>query len=137
MAEKSKIFMLAEQLKAAKDKKKELEDMVDTITAEIEKLDKQLSDEMAKEECPNFTHNGSTFYLTSRLYASPKAGGKEALFAALRAKGFGDMIKEGVNANSLSSFVKEQRELNKEEIPEWIAEVVNTFEKITVGITKV
>ena len=52
MAEKSKIFMLAEQLKAAKDKKKELEDMVDTITAEIEKLDKQLSDEMAKEECP-------------------------------------------------------------------------------------
>ena len=27
MAEKSKIFMLAEQLKAAKDKKKELEDM--------------------------------------------------------------------------------------------------------------
>ena len=47
------------------------------------------------------------------------------------------MIKEGVNANSLSSFVKEQRELNKEEIPEWIAEVVNTFEKITVGIRKV
>ena len=103
MAEKSKIFMLAELLKAAKDKKKELEDETKRMTAEIEKLDKQLSDEMAKEECPNFSHNGSTFYLTSKLYASPKAGGKEAMFAALRAKGFGDMIKESVNANSLSS----------------------------------
>ncbi len=137
MAEKSKIFMLAEQLKAAKDKKKELEDETKRMTAEIEKLDKQLSDEMAKEECPNFSHNGSTFYLTSKLYASPKAGGKDAMFAALRAKGFGDMIKESVNANSLSSFVKEQRELNNETIPEWIEEVVNTFEKITVGIRKV
>ena len=137
MAEKSKIFMLAEQLKAAKDKKKELEDETKRMTAEIEKLDKQLSDEMAKEECPNFSHNGSTFYLTSKLYASPKAGGKEAMFAALRAKGFGDMIKESVNGNSLSSFVKEQRELNNETIPEWIEEVVNTFEKITVGIRKV
>ena len=137
MAEKSKIFMLAEQLKAAKDKKKELEDETKRMTAEIEKLDKQLSDEMAKEDCPNFSHNGSTFYLTSKLYASPKAGGKEAMFAALRAKGFGDMIKESVNANSLSSFVKEQRELNNETIPEWIEEVVNTFEKITVGIRKV
>ena len=137
MAEKSKIFMLAEQLKAAKDKKKELEDETKRMTAEIEKLDKQLSDEMAKEECPNFSHNGSTFYLTSKLYASPKAGGKEAMFAALRAKGFGDMIKESVNANSLASFVKEQRELNNETIPEWIEEVVNTFEKITVGIRKV
>ena len=137
MAEKSKIFMLAEQLKAAKDKKKELEDETKRMTAEIEKLDKQLSDEMAKEECPNFSHNGSTFYLTSKLYASPKAGGKEAMFAALRAKGFGDMVKESVNANSLASFVKEQRELNNETIPEWIEEVVNTFEKITVGIRKV
>ena len=44
MAEKSKIFMLAEQLKAAKDKKKELEDETKRMTAEIEKLDKQLSD---------------------------------------------------------------------------------------------
>ena len=137
MAEKSKIFMLAEQLKAAKDKKKELEDETKRMTAEIEKLDKQLSDEMAKEECPNFSHNGSTFYLTSKLYASPKAGGKEVMFAALRAKGFGDMVKESVNANSLASFVKEQRELNNETIPEWIEEVVNTFEKITVGIRKV
>ena len=137
MAEKSKIFMLAEQLKAAKDKKKELEDETKRMTAEIEKLDKQLSDEMAKEECPNFSHNGSTFYLTSKLYASPKAGGKEAMFAALKAKGFGDMVKESVNANSLASFVKEQRELNNETIPEWIEEVVNTFEKITVGIRKV
>ena len=137
MAEKSKIFMLAEQLKAAKDKKKELEDETKRMTAEIEKLDKQLSDEMAKEECPNFSHNGSTFYLISKLYASPKAGGKEAMFAALRAKGFGDMIKESVNANSLASFVKEQRELNNETIPEWIEEVVSTFEKITVGIRKV
>ena len=65
----SKIFLLADQLKAAKEKKKALEDEVKAITAEIDRLDLALSDEMAMSECDNFSRHGSTFYLKSRLYA--------------------------------------------------------------------
>ena len=166
----SKIFLLADQLKAAKElstnklckisnitivitlfllilctsnlsiipkeKKKALEDEVKAITAEIDRLDLALSDEMAMSECDNFSRHGSTFYLKSRLYASPKAGGKDKLFSALRKNGYGSMVQENVNANTLSSFVKEQKENNKDTIPEWLSSVVNAYEKISVGIRK-
>ena len=91
---------------------------------------------MAMSECDNFSRHGSTFYLKSRLYASPKAGGKDKLFSALRKNGYGSMVQENVNANTLSSFVKEQKENNKDTIPEWLSSVVNAYEKISVGIRK-
>ena len=105
------IFEMADELKAAKEHKKDL-------------------------EAEKFTRNGSTFYLNSRLYASPRAEMKEAMFAALIDHGYGDLITQTVNANTLSSFCKEQREANKDVIPDWLAEVVNIHDKITVGIRK-
>ena len=130
------IFELADELKSAKEQKKDLEAQVKDVNARIDELDKALSDAMAESELEKFTRTGSTFYLNSRLYASPKAGMKEELFAALTAHGYGDLITQTVNANTLASFCKEQREANMEEIPDWLAEVVNTHDKITVGIRK-
>lgn len=132
----NKIFDLADRLKAAKDKKKELDAMVKEVGAEIERLDLELSDAMTETECERFSRNGSAFYLSSRLYASLIAGQKEAMFAALKSNGFGEIVTETVNANTLASFVKEQRELNNDEIPEWISAVVSSFEKVSVGIRK-
>ena len=106
------------------------------MNARIDELDKALSDAMAESELEKFTRNGSTFYLNSRLYASPRAEMKEAMFAALIDHGYGDLITQTVNANTLSSFCKEQREANKDVIPDWLAEVVNIHDKITVGIRK-
>ena len=89
------IFSLADKLRQLRDRKAELEDELKALTAEIE------------AEVPKFSHSGMTFYLKSRLFASPQAGRKEDLFAALRAHGYGDLITENVNANTLSSFCKE------------------------------
>ncbi len=134
----SEIFALADELKAKKKLKKELEDQVEEINKEITRLDRELSDAMAEVECPNFAHGGSTFYLSSRLYASPKAGMGDDMIKALKAHGFGDIVKETVNANTLASFCREQIALSgeKEELPGWLADVVNTFDKVTVGIRK-
>lgn len=132
------IFDLADQLKAKKQLKKELEEKVKSVNSEIERLDRELSDAMAEVECPNFAHGGSTFYLNSRLYASPKAGMAEDMIQALKTHGFGDIVKETVNAQTLASFCKEQIALSgeKEELPGWLAAVVSTFDKVTVGIRK-
>ena len=132
------LFDLADQLKARKDLKKELEEQVKAVTAEIDVLDKELSDAMALAECPNFTHSGSTFYLNTRLFASPKGGMKEYMIAALKAHGYGDLVNETVNANTLASFCKEQiaQSGEAEQLPMWLSDVVNTFDKVTVGIRK-
>ena len=134
--EQNEIFRLADALNAAKDKKKDLEDKTKAVNAEIEELDRQLSDAMAEAECDNFTRNGSTFYLNSRLYAFPEAGNRDALIEALKKNGFGTIVTETVNANTLSSFCKEQMAMNGDELPGWLSPVVKTFEKISVGIRK-
>ena len=132
------LFDLADQLKARKDLKKELEEQVKAVSAEIDVLDKELSDAMALAECSNFTHSGSTFYLNTRLFASPKGGMKEDMIAALKAHGYGDLVNETVNANTLASFCKEQiaQSGEAEQLPMWLSDVVNTFDKVTVGIRK-
>lgn len=132
----NRIFELADQLKAAKDKKKELDVEVKELGAKIDELDLALSDAMAEAECERFSRNGSTFYLNTRLFASPIAGQKEAMFQAFKDNGYGEIVTETVNANTLASFVKEQMAENNDEVPEWIAQVVNTFEKVSVGIRK-
>lgn len=76
------------------------------------------------------------FCLSTTTRASAAAGMKEELFDALRSKGFGELIYETVNANSLSAFVKEQIAENGDEIPDWLKGLVNVFEKTTVTMRK-
>lgn len=130
------IFSLADQLKELKERKKDLEAEAKTITAEIDRLDLELSDAMAEAECERFSRNGNTFYLNTRLYASPVAGRKDDMIFALKDNGYGDIVTETVNANTLASFVKEQKTLNADEVPAWLADVVNIHEKVSVGIRK-
>ena len=134
--ENTRIFELADTLKALKEQKKELDTQAKAIAAEIERIDLELSDAMVEAECERFSRNGSTFYLNSRLYASPVAGRKGEMIMALKANGYGDIVTETVNANTLASFVKEQTTLNDDVTPAWLTEVVNTFEKVSVGIRK-
>ena len=131
------LFELADRRKAARDRKKELDVEAKEISAQIEDLDRQLSEAMAEQEIDRFSRNGSLFYLNSRLFASPKAGEKDAMIAALRANGYGDLITETVNSGTLSSFAKERMaESETGELPGWLDDVISTFEKIGVGVRK-
>ena len=134
--EKSVIFEMADRLKSLKKQKKDLEDSVKAIGSEIEELDRQLSDAMAETQLDSFSRNGSTFYLHSRLYASPSTGRKDAMMLALKPNGYGSLVVESVNSKTLSSFVREQMDANEGNIPSWLGDTVSTYEKISVGIRK-
>ena len=130
------IFEMADRLKALQEQKKESEARTKALGAEIDALDTELSDAMADAELDRFSRNGHTFYLKSRLFASPAAGRKNEMFETLRANGYGSLVVESVNAQTLSSFVKEQRELNEGKDPDWFNGTISSFEKISVGVRK-
>ena len=132
--EQTTIFQMADRLRELQEQKKEREAQVKALTAEIERLDLQLSDAMAEAELAKFTRNGSTYYLKSRLFASPVAGRKDDLM--VMAHGYGSLVTETVNANTLAAFIKEQREATGEDVPAWLDGTVNTFEKVSIGIRK-
>lgn len=130
-----KMFELAEQLKELKDLKKSAEQELKEINDRIDETEYRLSELMAETETQNFTRC-MMFYLTGTTRASAAAGRKEELYSALKKAGFGDLVYETVNANSLSAFVKEQMEENNDELPGWLSGLVNVFEKTTVGMRK-
>ena len=130
------LFALADQLRELKETKKYAEQELKEITTEIERVDAALAALMVTSETQNFTRNGTMFCLTNTTRASAAAGPKEELFTALRSAGFGDLVYETVNANSLSAFVKEQTAENEDVLPSWLDGLVNVFEKTTVGVRK-
>ena len=134
--EETKLFEWADKLKALRERKDELEAELKQVNMDIDNADWHLSNLMAETETQNFTRAGTMFCLTTKTRASAKAGQKDVLFAALRGEGFGDMITETVNANSLSSFVKEQIAENGDVLPDWLSGLVSVFEKTTVGVRK-
>jgi hypothetical protein len=136
MEKKNDILRLADIYKMLRDEKKETEDRLKELNCEIEKTAYKLSESMLDNDMPGFKHNGSQFSLVTTTRASAPAGDKTGLFTALRENGYGDLVYETVNANSLSSFVREQTELNGDKLPDWLTGKVNVYEKTTVSIRK-
>ena len=130
------MFELADKLKELRDKKQHLAEEVKKNNAEIEETEYKLSLEMASSETQSFNRSGTLFYLCTKLYASAVKENKAELYEALKNEGYGSLITETVNANSLSAFVKEQMADNDDVLPDWIEGKVNVFDRITIGIRK-
>jgi hypothetical protein len=129
------ILGLADGLKELKEYKKRLEEQLKDVNEQIALMEERLAEMMIAEEMQNFTRNGHIFYLNTKIYATAIADRKEELFEWLKENGFGDLVYETVNANSLAAFVREQLE-EADELPEGLGELVNVYERTTVGMRK-
>ena len=98
--------------------------------------EQQLVQMMADTETQNFTRGGTMFFLTNKTRASAVAESKTKLYQVLKRKGYGDLVYETVNANSLSAFVSEQISENNEELPQWLNGLVNVYEQTKVSVRK-
>ena len=130
------MFELADKLKELRDKKQHLAEDTKKNNAEIEETEYKLSLEMASSETQSFNRSGTLFYLCTKLYASAVKENKAELYEALKNEGYGSLITETVNANSLSAFVKEQMADNDDVLPDWLEGKVNVYDRVTIGIRK-
>ncbi len=131
-----KMYEIAEQLKQLREEKKDAEQRVKDINAEIDKTEYALVQLMSETETQNFTRAGTMFSLTTKTRVSAVSGHKDELYSALKDNGFGELVYETVNANSLSAFVKEQIAENHDRIPNWLSGLVNVYEQTSVSVRK-
>ena len=136
MDNSEKMFELADRLKVLRDEKKDTEQRVKELNAALDETDSALAQLMTDTETQNFTRSGTMFCLTKTPRASATADHKDELIKALRAEGYGGLVYETVNANSLSAFVREQISENGDVLPDWLEGLVSVFEKTTVGVRK-
>ena len=126
------LYNKIDQYKALLDRKDELESQTKENNAAIEELKQQITQEMIDNESPVISRNGFRYSLVEKTRYSKKA--EETLmeegldfFEVLRDEGLGDLIKETVNANTLSSSMKAYVEENGE-LSEDLARCLNVYE---------
>ena len=129
-------LQMADRLQELRDEKEQLEMALKETNGMIEAVEQDLVAAMVTAELDSFKRNGHTYSLKIDTYASAKADRKEELFEALRKNNAGDLVQEQVNANSLRAFVKELKANNDDEIPEWIVDYINVYDKTKISVRK-
>lgn len=129
-------LQMADRLQELRDEKEQLELSLKETNAMIEVVEQDLIAAMVTAELDSFRRNGHTYSLKVETYASAKADRKEELFEALRNNNAGSLVQEQVNANSLRAFVKELKANNDDEIPEWIVDYINVYDKTKIAVRK-
>lgn len=131
------VFVLSDRLRVLKETKAQMEEAMKANNAEIEQVNQQMVDLMVNDELQSFNRNGKMFYLTTKIYASAVPDRKPELFSYLKDNGFGDMVQEQVNAQTLAAWVREQiADTEDEQLPEGVRELVNVHPKTQVAIKK-
>jgi len=130
------LLILADKLRELRTQKEDLTASLKDVNAEIDGVERELSDAMLDAECSNFTRGDKQFILTTTTRWSPETDRKEELYAALKEKGYDHLFT--VNAQTLGSFVKEQigetaDDNGETHVPEWLSGLVKSYDDI--GIT--
>lgn len=97
---------LSKDLANWRREKDRLEAELKTVEENIKKYNDDLLKVMQTEEIEKFTTPDGTFYINRATRA--RVVNPDVAFGFLRNVGLGDLIKEAVNAQSLSSAIKEQ-----------------------------
>ena len=100
MTDKQKYIALHEQ-------KESLTDKLDTCKGKIRKLEEKLLAEFQDEGMNRASVGGRTLWLDHKIWASA-GGDMDGAVAALKAAGESDMVKESINRQTLSAWVREQ-----------------------------
>ena len=132
--EERTMFEWGDYLKELRDEKAELEARLKATNAQIAEAEANLYEIMDASGTQNFTRNGTMFIFMPKHRYSAMEGRKEELFAALRSEGYGGMITETVNANTLHSFVREQIEQNNDKMPGWLSGLIRDYPQKNVGV---
>jgi uncharacterized coiled-coil protein SlyX len=128
------ILALAEELTELRALKSNLDEELKFVNGKIEKVNTALVEAMTESEMPNFTHSGFQYALSTRNFASATDGDKDSLYAVLRDNGFDHLFT--VNAQTLTSTVRELMENNADTLPDWLDGKVSLYDKVSVRVTK-
>ena len=123
------------------DKKDQLVQDTKDNNAAIEKLKAEIAETMIDEDIPSQGYGDYVYSLQDKIKYS-KRGEAELqekgldFFEVLREQGFGDIIKETVNANTLQSTMKAVADENDGELPPELDEIVSSYEMTDISRRK-
>lgn len=108
------------------------------IKEEADALEGRLIEMFSDAGVPSISLDGKTIYLHRSTYAQRLPGiDTDDLKAALREAGAGDLIKESINANTLSAYVRELLDVDEAPgLPEPLVGVLELGERFAVRVVE-
>lgn len=136
-----KLTEMLAQYEVLLDKKDQLAQGTKDNNAAIDKLKAEIAETMIDEDIPSQGYGDYVYSLQDKIKYS-KRGEAELqekgldFFEVLREQGFGDIIKETVNANTLQSTMKAVADENDGELPPELDEIVSSYEMTDISRRK-
>jgi len=132
--DENKRFELAEFLKELRDQKQEKEAEVKSLNAEIESITAELIQDLVDNESTGFNFKGYNYALVVKEYPAAEPERKDELYAVMKAQGFEDLFT--INTQTLSATLKDLKDNNDGQLPEWLDGLIKIGEKATIQIRK-
>ena len=136
-----KLTEMLAQYEVLLDKKDQLAQDTRDNNAAIDKLKAEIAETMIDEDIPSQGYGDYVYSLQDKIKYS-KRGEAELqekgldFFEVLREQGFGDIIKETVNANTLQSTMKAVADENDGELPPELDDIVSSYEMTDISRSK-
>lgn len=136
-----KLTEMLAQYEVLLDKNDQLAQDTKDNNAAIDKLKAEIAETMIDEDIPSQGYGDYVYSLQDKIKYS-KRGEAELqekgldFFEVLREQGFGDIIKETVNANTLQSTMKAVADENDGELPPELDEIVSSYEMTDISRRK-
>ena len=134
------LFDLATDLVNFKAQKKDAEDAVKAANESIKETGAKMLELMVEDEIQSFKMGGKTFFMNIRLFASIPDENKAAVIEWFKNnEDYSGLVKEAINANSLSAWVKERKEEEEQGILSVDEQVIinerlKVHEEVSVGV---
>lgn len=128
------MLTLADKLKAARDRKAQLEDELKAANGDITLIEDALIETMTQEECTGFKRGDRSFSLLIREFPAAVPEAKEQLYAEMKHHGFEHLFT--INSLTLQATLKELKANNDDSLPEWLDGLVRISEKPSIRMTK-
>ena len=136
-----KLTEMLAQYEVLLDKKDQLAQDTKDNNAAIDKLKAEIAETMIDEDIPSQGYGDYVYSLQDKVKYSKR--GEAYLqergldfFEVLREQGFGDIIKETVNANTMQSTMKAVADENDGELPPELDEIVSSYEMTDISRRK-
>lgn len=128
------IFKLSDRLKNLRDLKRNKDNEIKVLSAEIDQVERDLIDLMVEEEMSSFKRNGSMFSLVNQEFPAAVVERKDELYRKLKVKGYESIFT--VNSQTLAATVKEMMSRNEGQVPGWLDGLIKIAEKSSIRIRK-
>lgn len=129
---------LCDKVLAARTHRDELKSKVDEADAALQELESQLTEAVAGEKGAKVKHGGFTFSSATKVSWKTNSDSKDRLLSILK-EGVPELVKESVNASSLSSYLRKNEDSLEEDAPSWWAsakECLSRSEATSLSVRK-